>query len=295
MHITVCICTFKRPLLLGRLLAKLGDQETKGQFTYSVVVADNDRLESAKPAVAEAAARSPVAIRYCVEARQNIALARNKAVQNATGDYIAFIDDDEFPAKDWLLTLVTLCEERQVAGVLGPVRPFFEQEPPQWLLRGKFCERPEHPTGYALRWRDTRTGNALLRQSIIEGNAEPFRQEFGNGGEDQEFFRRMMEGGGVFIWCNEAAVYEIVPPERWKRGYLLKRALLRGQNEKRLADFRGIAKALVAVPLYSIALPFLMLMGQHYFMKYLIRLCDHAGRLMGFVGLKPLGNKYING
>ena len=36
-------------------------------------------------------------VKYCVEPRQNIALARNKALQNAEGDLIAFIDDDEFP------------------------------------------------------------------------------------------------------------------------------------------------------------------------------------------------------
>src|SRR5687767_2600801 len=95
-HITVCICTFKRPEMLGRLLQALAAQDTAGKFAYSIVVADNDAGKSG-----EAVARQ-YAVTYCVEPEQNIALARNRAIANATGNYIAFIDDDEFPEKDWL-------------------------------------------------------------------------------------------------------------------------------------------------------------------------------------------------
>ena len=38
-HISVCICTYKRPIPLKRLLDSLKQQETGGLFTYSVVVA----------------------------------------------------------------------------------------------------------------------------------------------------------------------------------------------------------------------------------------------------------------
>ena len=77
-HICVCICTFKRLPFLRRLLTALASQETGGLFTYSVVVADNDRQQSAKAVVDEwAAAGSAMRVSYCVEARQNIALTRN--------------------------------------------------------------------------------------------------------------------------------------------------------------------------------------------------------------------------
>jgi len=179
--------------------------------------------------------------------------------------------------------------------VLAPVRPYFETEPPAWLVRGRFCERPEYPTGTVLSWRETRTGNVLFRRAILEGLAEPFRRQFGNGGEDQEFFRRMIEQGRVFVWCNEAPVHEVVPPDRWTRSYLLKRALLRGQNEKHLTNARGIVRSLIAVPLYTLMLPFLLFIGQHLFMRYLVRLTDHAGKLFSLVGFRPLGDKYITG
>lgn len=292
--VSVCICTYKRPRLLQRLLRELARQETAGALTFSIVVADNDREESAKGVVSEFQESSSIPTIYCVEVEQNIALTRNRALENARGDFVAFIDDDEFPATDWLVTLMRTCEARGVDGVLGPVRPFFEQEPPQWLRRGRFCERPEHKTGSLLSWRETRTGNVLFRRRIIEGLREPFRRALGNGGEDQDFFKRMIEKGHKFVWCNEASVSEVVPPQRWKRTYFLRRALLRGQNERHSLTFLSVGKSVIAVPIYAVLLPFLLLLGHHRFMGNLIKLMDHAGKLFAAMGLKPLGEKYLN-
>ena len=41
-HICVCVCTYRRPLPLKRLLLELNRQETGDSFTYSIVVVDND-------------------------------------------------------------------------------------------------------------------------------------------------------------------------------------------------------------------------------------------------------------
>lgn len=295
MHICICICTYKRPRLLGTLLHELKRQQNAGEFTFSMVVADNDREQSAKQVADEAAKGSPVPIKYCVEPTQNIAMARNKAVVNSYGDFVVFIDDDELPPSDWLLSAYRTCVKYGVEGVLAPVRPRFEHQPPGWLIKGGFCERPEHPTGYKVGWREARTGNVLLRRSIFDGMQEPFRPEFGSGGEDTEFFKRLTEQGATFLWCNEAAVYEVVPPERCTRSYLLKRAWQRGQSAKRLTTFGGICKSLVAVPAYALMLPFLLLAGHHWFMRYLIRICDHAGKICAILGYEPLGNKYVTG
>jgi glycosyltransferase involved in cell wall biosynthesis len=151
-HISVCVCTYKRPEFLKRLLNALGEQETGGLFTYSIVVADNDRLQSGEAVVEDFRKSHSVAIRYCVEGRQNIALARNQAIENADGDFVAFIDDDEFPAGNWLLNLFRACEQYQVDGVLGPVRRHFDETPPKWIVKGEFYERPIHPTGLPVLW-----------------------------------------------------------------------------------------------------------------------------------------------
>lgn len=285
-HISVCLCTFQRPELLLRSLRGLREQATEGRFSYSIVVADNDGAQSACPFVTEFARDSGLEVHYCVEARQNIALARNTALAQADGEYLAFLDDDEVPGTDWLLQLYGAIERLSTDGVLGPVEPYFDFEPPDWATKGKFFDRPRHPTGYRLRGAECRTGNVLLRRRILPSDEPPFRAEFATGGEDVDFFHRMIERGAAFGWCGEAPVFELVPPHRCRRRFLLRRALLRGSNFPKYSTHRAkhVVKSLVAVPLYACALPALALCGEHLFLKYLIKLCDHAARLMALAG-----------
>lgn len=293
-HISVCVCTYKRPEFLKRLLAELAHQETDGLFEYDIVVADNDRFESAKSLVEEFARKLPSKVIYCVQPHQNIALTRNKVLEHAKGDYIAFIDDDQFPIKDWLLTLYKACEKYGVDGVLGPVKPHFDEEPPIWVIKGRFCERPTYKTGFVIDWRKGRTGNVLLKRHLFAGLNVAFNPEFLTG-EDQDFFRRMIEKGRVFIWCDEAVAYEITPPIRWNLAFMLRRALLRGQVSilHRGLKATAVAKSVIALPIYCISLPLFRVIGYHLFVKYLIKIFDHAGRIAAIVGFHPIKESYV--
>jgi succinoglycan biosynthesis protein ExoM len=296
-HICVCICTFKRAKLLRHLLGRLENQRTEGLFVYSVVVADNDNEQSARQVVEAFSSTSHLRVTYCFESQQNIALARNRALQHAEGNFIAFIDDDEYPIDDWLLHLFKTCATCGVDGVLGPVKPYFEQDPPEWAKKGRFFERPSFDTGYRLNWEQARTGNVLFKRDILNAVEIPFRSEFDVAGEDVDFFRRMIGNGCTFVWCNEAVVNEVVPASRCTRTFLLKRALLRGSNFSKHPThrFRNGAKSLIAVPCYALSLPILMLFGQHVFLRYLIKLLDHASRLLAFAGLKLVTEREASG
>jgi len=269
------------------LLHRLDHQQTNGLFTYSVIVADNDPAQSARRTVEGFSYSGRIQITYCFESKQNIALARNKALQHADGDFIAFIDDDEYPTEGWLLNLFRVRAAYEVDGVLGPVKPHFVQEPPVWAKKGRFFERPTFDTGYRLNWKEARTGNVLFKRDILNAVEIPFRSDYGTGGEDVDFFRRMTERGCVFVWCNEATVYEMLPASRCTRSYLLKRAMLRGSNTSKhpTHKFMNGVKSLIAAPGYALCLPILALFGQHVFLRYLIKFFDHAGRLLGFIGL----------
>ncbi len=293
-HISVCVCTYKRPEYLQRLLADLADQETGGLFTYSIVVAENDALRSAESVAGGFASSSGVPVTYCVEPRQGIALARNQAVRNASGEFVAFIDDDEFPVKGWLLNLFKTLQERTVDGVLGPVKPHFDAQTPRWVIEGGFYDRPMHPTGLVLDWQQCRTGNVLLKSDLFAGQEQPFRPECLQG-EDLDFFRRMTAKGHTFVWCNEAVAYEVVPPSRWKRSFLVRRALFRGVFSLRnhgLPPVR-ILQSVIAAPAYALALPVAFVLGQGRFMRYVFKLSYHVGRLLAVVGVNPINEPYV--
>lgn len=289
-HITICVCTLQRPALLRTLLTDLAKQGTQSRFTFSIVVADNDAEESARQVVRECASALALRIDYVVEPRRSISHARNKSLEPAKGDFIAFIDDDEFPSPDWLLKLYEALVDHGVAGVFGPVRPCYEPGTPEWVKRAGFYERPEHPTGFPMPWEECRTGNVLVRRAALQAVDPVFRPEFGGGASDMDLFRRLMELGQRFIWCNEAIVYEVVPLGRCKLGFLVRRALLRGGISLRHPKGRlvNVFKAVVAVPLYLLALPFLLLRGHHFFMRYFVKLFDHLGRLLALIGIRPV-------
>jgi succinoglycan biosynthesis protein ExoM len=276
--------------MLLRCLRGVAEQESNGGFTWSIVVADNDASESSRSVVEGFAKTTAVPVVYCVEPCKNIALARNKACALAEGDFLAFIDDDEFPEREWLLRLLTTCQNEGVAGVLGPVLPYYDAEPPRWIVKGRFYERPRHATGFQLNWPETRTGNVLLRKCVVEEMGVPFQEEFSNGGEDQDFFRRAMQKGHVFVWCDEGTVSEVVAPSRWSRRVMIRRALLRGRNSSKHSAGRtlNLLKSMVATPIYLLALPVCLVLGQHLFMNLVIKLCDHVGRLLAVVNLNPV-------
>jgi len=294
-HICVCVCTFERPEYLRRLLEKLEGQCTGELFDYSIVIVDNDASQSARSIVDAFRQKAKIPCRYFVEPKQNISLARNKAIENARGEFVAFIDDDEFPEERWLLHLTDALARYNADGVLGPVSPAYDEQPPKWVLRGRFFERATHPTGYVLSWENTRTGNVLLKSQVFAPDREWFDPAFGSGGEDRDFFRRKIDKGMTFVWCNEAPVFETIPSIRWNRTVLLKRALLRGKMalNSRAPRFKSILVSLLAVGVYTALLPVFLLVGYHVFMKYLIKTCDHLGKLCAFVGIDLVKEKYV--
>jgi len=280
------VCTFKRPELLRHLLVNLQDQRIDGLLTYSVVVVDNDVARSAKSAVESMRSATALHIDYHVEPSRNIALARNKAVENASGDFVAFIDDDEFPVRDWLYRLYEASRTYKADAVLGPVVAEYDTKPPDWVIKGKFFDRPRFPTGTELPWHGTRTGNVLLSKRVFDNGQTLFRPEFRHS-EDQDFFKRVMAKGRLVVWCDEAIAYERQGPERLRIGYFVKRGLLRGNVSLRLQPNKlmTVLKSVVALILYTVALPLLALTRRDLAILYLIKDSDHAGKLMAAVNI----------
>jgi succinoglycan biosynthesis protein ExoM len=279
--------------MLSDLISKLQDQATEQLFTYSIVIADNDVKQTAKDAVKTWQGKSRIKIDYYCEPNQNIALARNKAMENAKGNFIAFIDDDEFPVNEWLLTLYRALHSYKVDGVLGPVRPSFTSQTPKWLIKSGLCERPGNQTGKKLTCNDKlRTGNVLFHRKILNKGKNIFEERFGlTGGEDIAFFDKCIEEGYSFVWCEEAPVYEEIPPERSNLSFYLKKGVrvggLTGEIMKngKFPFWSSLIKSVcitLAYPLLLIASAFF---GKHVLARHLVKFVYHSARVFGAFGL----------
>lgn len=130
--LTVAICTKDRPEPLARCLASL--ERLRGaslNSAFEVLVVDN--------AASDARTRDLVAtfagVRYAAEPRPGLDFARNRAVEDARGDLLAFLDDDVVVDAGWLDGLKTAWASCPGAGgFTGQVLPYELETPAQILF-----------------------------------------------------------------------------------------------------------------------------------------------------------------
>ncbi|PXX47453.1 glycosyltransferase family 2 protein [Undibacterium pigrum] len=239
-ELSICICTYKRPELLRRLLQAILTQSLHGVPNgpeIEVVVVDNDSLQSASTVLAEMAVSFDGRLKALNLANSNISLARNAAIAAASGQWIVMIDDDEVPIPDWLEQLLKVQKSEQADVVFAPVLPEYSATTPAWIREGGYFDRRRMPTGTKIDHKDARSGNVLIRRSVLlsisatqTGGEGPFDPAFGTtGGEDTMLFRRLDKLGAVMVWCDEAPANEFIPADRATAKWLLQRSYRTGQ------------------------------------------------------------------
>ena len=286
--IDICVATYKRPDWLRKLLDSLLKQECGRQTRIRIIVVDNDREASARDVVEEFQAHSPIEIVYDIEPEQNISLARNRAISHARGDYIAFIDDDEIAAPDWIENLLNTAQRLDADVVFGPVLPLYTDDMPEWIIQGRFFERPRYDTGTEMPHGGT--GNVLIKRELLGKLHGLFLHEYGlTGGGDTEFFMRVCESGAKMLWCDSAIVYERIPVERMTISWLVRRAYRGGQTGKRLFCRKMTRRRIIlwhlekmaVLSLSILVLPVGCLLGRAKLVRILQRIAICAGQLTG--------------
>jgi succinoglycan biosynthesis protein ExoM len=233
--ISIVIPTYRRPELLARTLASCLAQQGLADAAVEIIVVDNDPALSARAAADAAAQSGGMPIRYIAEPRRGISYARNTGVANATGRYVAFIDDDEEAEPGWLAAFMATLRDSGAEMAVGPVRPRFPPAPAaDSYARQAYTRDARVPSGTLLEtW--SGIGNALLDKERCFGGAsadvEPFDPRLGlSGGEDALFLRQLLRRGGRIVWCAEAAVWESIAADKLAPTYLLRRAFRGAQT-----------------------------------------------------------------
>ena len=295
MNISVCIATYRRP---ERLRALLDDLVTQQLPPFEIVVVDNDSAASAREIVEERQRRgTQCPLHYDLQTEKNISLTRNRTVAIASGDWLAFIDDDERAPAAWLRQLADAADRNAADGVLGPVVPVVPAAAPAWIRRGHFYSWARMPTGAVVPPNRLRFGNVLLSARWLRTHGAPFDPAYGlTGGEDGDLLTRLVDSGARLVWCDEAIVTEPVQAARLSLRWLLRRALRGGQDFARHTfagrygrpttasrlQFvtRAIAQLALAVLLALVSWPF----GRHRAARWLLKAAANLGKLTVLVG-----------
>lgn len=294
MRLSICIITYKRPSSLQRLLQSFTHLkfEKSKQPLIEIIIVDNDKDMTAKEIVEEMKESLQWPIKYFVEERRGIPFARNTALSHSKDrDCIAFIDDDEITTESWIDELLNALNTYDADVVGGPVLSLFESKPPDWIIRGKFFDRPRSQSGTVLPY--VATNNVLLKYRIIQTVPILFDESFGlSGGTDTDFFMRIAECGFKIIWCDEAIVHEYVPQDRANLFWLLKRSFRKGNfdslqyiKKNELPFLKNGIKKSVKLLLCLIKLPIslikcIVFLDNVVMFKYFIELSRISGSLL---------------
>lgn len=228
--IGVCIPTYKREKQLKKLLIALSNQKKNESFEFEVLVVDNDKNRTAKKVIDNLDV--DINLHYYIEYQKGVSNVRNKCIEESKRkryNYIAFIDDDELPNKDWLYNLYKTLHKYDADVVFGPVIATYSNEIPNWIIEGGFFERPRYKTGDKIDY--SGSGNVLIDLDIIQNLDVKFDTFFNeSGGEDTDFFMIFNKNGANMVWCNEAIVSEPVDINRATPEWLYLRSFCAGSN-----------------------------------------------------------------
>src|SRR5262249_5518921 len=147
-------------------------------------------------------------------------------------DFVAFLDDDDIPATDWLWRLVQRQLETEADLVFGFYRLPQDLALPGWLRNNRYFRSPDPEA------RDRHglpglagTSNVLLSLRVLEelttGDG-PFRVEFASsGGEDMDLFIRAKAAGFTYAVATSSTVVRAWEPDRLTIGGILRRGFQR--------------------------------------------------------------------
>lgn len=198
---------------------------------------------------------------------RGLAGARNSGVDVATGDVVAFIDDDAYAEPQWLARLIEALANPEVVGAGGALLPAWPGRRPrwfppefQWVIGCSYAGLPETPAPV----RNPIGANMAVRANVLrevggfrEGQGGDAPREIpsrgvvraaGNVPDDTELAIRVsrLRPGAVWMYEPRAVVHHTVTAERASLGYFLRRCFEEGSGKANLSRQLGSTDSLGA-------------------------------------------------
>jgi glucosyl-dolichyl phosphate glucuronosyltransferase len=228
---TIILCTYNRCQSLAKALESVTALRLPESDQWEVLVVDNNSSDHTREVVEDFRCRYPGRIRHIFEPRQGKSYALNTGIQDASGDVLAFMDDDVTVEPTWLQNLTAPLRDSEWAGAGGRIIPQWDSPPPPWLpLDSRYRSAPlalfdlglgagpliEPPFGT----------NMAFKRVMFEKYGW-FRTDLGPNpdnlirGEDTEFGSRLLAAGERLRYEPTAVVYHPVSAYRFRKEYYL--------------------------------------------------------------------------
>ena len=219
-RISVVVCSYNGESTIGRCLEELDRLDYPD---YEVIVVDDGSTDRTAAIAAE------FDVRLIRTENRGLSAARNTGIEAATGEIVAFTDDDAWPDRDWLRFLAHAFKSTDHAGIGGPNLPPRDAG----IIESAVAHAPGGPTHVLLSddiAEHVPGCNMAFRCEALKA-VGGFDQQFRVAGDDVDICWRLQERGWTIGFCPAAVVLH--RRRRSVPGYL-RQQMAYGKAEARL-------------------------------------------------------------
>jgi len=237
MFVTVTIQTYNRCGLLAETLESLRSLRGPAAVEYEILVVDNNSTDGTAQVLEKYGRLLAPRLRSVFEPQQGLSHARNRALREAQGQIVSFLDDDVLVDPDWLSAVVGAFERYQADVVGGKSYLIYRSRRPSWLSEHYefFLSRLDYGDRAIVGVDQDLYGlNFSVRRGTIlrAGGFDPSLGRCGSvslrSGEESDLLRRVRALGGVVVYEPRAVVGHIIAGDRLRMKWFLRRAFAAG-------------------------------------------------------------------
>jgi len=250
MVITVSIQTYNNADTLARTLESLRQLRSVPCLEYEILVVDNNCTDGTAAVLDRYAKILSPRFRHVLEREQGLSHARNRALHEARGEIVSFLDDDVLVDPGWLVAVASAFEEHDADIVGGKSYLVYPSEKPAWLTAEyeELLSRIDYGDQVIVGIEKQLFGlNFSVRResAIAAGGFNPALGRIGGGlgsGEEKDLQDRVAQAGGVIVYEPRAIVGHIVRPERLRKGWFVRRVYRGAMSAQRMRLANGCAE-----------------------------------------------------
>lgn len=252
MMISIVVCTYNREQYFCHTLKSLIENRYPTS-DYEILLVDNRSTDGTRARFEAFAAEYPeLNLRYVYEPAQGISHARNRGLQEARGEVILYVDDDETVNDVFIEAYARFFElnpQAQAAG--GAIFPKYQSREPAWI--SPFTR--ELMTGWLYKGRKIKefkgkrfpgAGNSGFRKELFRTLGD-YNIHLGRkggeltGAEEKDLYRRCARAGIKVYYLPQAIVWHHIPDSKLTPEYFVRltTALGRSERTRTLQQSRG--------------------------------------------------------
>ena len=210
---SIIVSTHNRAALLTDCVDSLLTQ-TINKSRFEIIIVDNNSNDNTEE-IAKDFVKNNSNIRYMQEKTVGYSATRNCGWKNASGNIVAYIDDDEIASPDWLENIEKAFQIEEKPDIVGGIYLIkYDKTPPDWFTESMGGTNKNRQKGLLNQRKDCYLagGNIAFKKEVL-GNLNGFSNDFNmkNGflmmGEDTDICQRAKNAGFKLFYDPDIKIY----------------------------------------------------------------------------------------